>query len=536
MKKISILLALGLLVQTANAPLIAYDFDDISTQDDDDDFSIDTDLNNLSLDNVDSSTITRDASSNADTIAFLFGLIANPAAILNSPIYQQTSPIRTRPILEYPFALTYGFDLQDNNSISLMLYLNSSSTKNYTKDGTALSSYFLLGSPEKIAELQVAGEQTAAALGKSLALFDPATVQENRIGGILESHILHNNVILTMQLPILYSERNLQLKPWEKAAISVSPLGQTLTAEGVNESSTSFEYQHFVMDQFGIGDFKFKAMYEVHTSDTFTADFGGFIILPTATALKQGIIGTWHEQNNERAYLDLTSIDVSNITAQNQEDIANFFLAAVDKLSSNILNAPLGNNGHVVIAPSFNCDWFFASKWQLSSDASLQIPLPTLEKRFFQKTQSQAAFQAAYNAAADAGSIPFVDFINQELQDLFFPYVFSTMVFPGVVFNSTNQLVYHHNACLDFYAGSNFWYQQAETLIIPNPVTQQTSTYDYAGATAASAAQEKLFGKINYNFETTNYSWSFGAYGDITVWNSGIGNDFTLGLCLDGKF
>jgi hypothetical protein len=553
MKKISILLTFGLLLYSSANLLVAYDFNsnDItqSDDDDDDDFAIDTDLNNISLENsgnFETSRSFRTPATNADQIYLFFSFIAdNPTAqnaLLNIPIYQQTSPIRNRPILEYPFALTYGFDMRDNNSISLMFYLNSCSQKNFTKKSTTLDSYFLLGNPVRVAELQfidnLTGEDKVAKLAKSLALFDPATVQENRIGGLLESHIVHNNLFLSIQLPILYAERNLYLTPSQKAAISISSLGGMLTTDGVDEND--FIYQHIVMDQFGIGDLKFKAMYELHRSSNFDIDLGGFVILPTATPLKQGMIGTWFDQNNERAYLDLATIDLSvPLTTQNQDDVANFFLAAIDKLSSNILNCPLGNNGHVVIAPSMNFDWYFSQNWQLSNDFSLQVPLPATEQRFYQKTQSQAEFLNDYNAAftqGDTDALAFVNYINTQLQDLFFPYVFSTTVFPGIVFNSTNQIAYNFNAC-DFYLGSNFWYQSAEHLkAFANTQNNQNFSYDYAGAAAASAAQEKLFAKVNYNLDSTNYSWSLSAYGDITVWNSGIGNDFTLGLCVDCKF
>ena len=545
MKKISALLTLGLLFSAANHNLDAHDFYYDNSQvdfDDDDDFSIDTDLNNISLTNTEQLIRSKPQTRSANDIYTFFGLIAdNPTAqnaILNLPIYQQTSPIRNRPILEYPFTLPYGFDMRDENDISVMLFYNPWSHKNFTQDSTTLDSYFLLGNPARAAELQfiddLFGEDVVARLSKSLVLFDPATAEENRIGGVIEAHVVHNRVTLNMQLPILYTERNLYLTPSQKAAISMSSLGGMLANDGVDQND--FIYDHIVMDQFGFGDLKFKAMYTMHTTEIFDLDLGGFIILPTATALKQGIIGTWFDQNNDRAYLDLSSINPLDVTTQNQDDIANFFLSAVDKLSSNILNCPLGNNGHVVIAPSINFDWNFAHRWKFSNDFSVQIPLPANEQRFYQKTQTETEFLASYNAAYDAGEDTFAAFVNNQLQDLFFPYVFSTMVYPGTVFNSTNQIAYQFDLC-DLFFGSNFWYQSAESLqSFNNAQNNQNFTYDYAAAAAASAAQEKLFMKLNYNCETTNYFWSLSAYGDITIWNSGIGNDYTLGLGFDCKF
>ena len=551
MKKSSILLAFGLLLYTPTASLIAnYDFQSDNMQfefnDDDDDFAIDTDLNNLSLDITPTNlSMTRSPFTNAEQIysffTFIDGNTAAQNAILNLPIYLHTSPIRNRPILEYPFTLPYGFDMRDNNSISVQFFLNAWSHKNFTKTTQNLGSYFLLGNPERATILQELddnfGQDTLTGLTKSLVLFDPAIVQENRIGAVFASHVAHNNFFVSAQLPVLYTERNLYLTPSQKAAISISSLGGMLTTDGVDQNE--FIYEHIVMDQFGLGDLKVKAMYEMHASNNFDLDLGGFIIFPTAVALKQGMIGTWFDQNNDRAYLDLATIDLFNITAENQDDIANFFLAAIDKLSSNILNCPLGNNGHVVLAPSINFDWYFAQNWQFSNDFSLQVPLGANEQRFYQKIQSQAEFLNAYNAAYQIGAddpISFVNYVNTQLQDLFFPYVFPTMVFPGIVFNSTNQFAYKFNAC-DFFLGSNFWYQGAEHLKpFINTQNSQNFGYDYTGAAAASAAQEKLFGRVDFNINSTDLCWCFSLYGDITIWNSGIGNDYTVGLFIDCKF
>lgn len=552
MKKLSALLAFGIFTYTINDCIFANNFGeqnfihynyDNQENDDDDDFAIDTGLNQLNLNHIDTKhNLTRAAG--PETIYAFFSLIADQPqyqeAILNTPIYQQTSPIRNRPILEFPFTLAYGFDMKGKNSVSLTPFMNIASKKNFTKTSQTLDSYFLLGNPARIAALEYIdsldlGIQVADNLAKSLALFDPATVVERRLGGIFESRAGHDKWSLICQLPILYTERNLYLTPVQKAAISVSSIGGMLETDGVSEDD--FVYDHIVMDQVGLGDFKLKAMYQMHNSNTFNIDLGGFIIVPTATAFVQGIAGVWFDANNERGYLDLTTIDPENITTQNQDDIANFFLAAVDKLSSNILNCPLGNNGHVVFAPSINFDWYFADRLQWSNDFSLQVPLPAKEQRFYQLTQTQTQFLTDYNAAYDAGPDIFASYVNTQIQNMFFPFVFSTMVYPGVVFNSTNQLVYHLETT-DLYLGANFWYQGAEQLKLLNNANNngQNYSYDYAGAGAASAAQEKIFARVNYNIEHGRYAWSVSGYGDITVWNSGIGNDYTVALSIDCKF
>ena len=548
MKKISALLTFGLLFHTSPESIIVNDYESSYLEqfdDEDDDFSIDTDLNNISLTNTHNLSMYRTPTSNAETISILLGAAGDAISILNNPIYQRTSPVLNRPILESPFSLTYGFDIKENSDLSLTLFLNTWSQKNYTKDSADLVSYFAVGNQKNAAYLQsfadVSGtdEDYALSFSEAVALFDSVKIQENRIGGILQSYVTHNKFNLIIQLPVLYSERNLFLTDTEKNAISNSTLGSLLQSNNVD--ANDFTYNHLVMDQFGIGDLKFKTMYELYQSDKLDVNLGGFIILPTATALQKGIIGTWFDQNNDRSYLDLTTIDPVSITKKNYSDINDFFLAAIDKLSSNVLHCPLGNNGHVVVAPSINTDWFFAENWQLSNDCSLQISLPTNEQRFYQKIQSEEDFFNSYDpllqASGDSGAdaIRLVDFVSQELQDFFFPYVFSTRVSPGTVFNSTNQFVYHYDA-YDFYVGSNFWYNGAESLKIPEGDIQRPYTYDYAGVAASSAAQEKLFCRMNYNLDIANYSWSLSLYGDITIWNSGIGKDYTLGLSVDCKF
>lgn len=536
MKKISIWLAFGLFFWNISSTYIhaqPIDFDD--------DFfaNIDNDLNSISqnLDTIDQSTLVRSEIDSSLAIYTFFGLMNNPANVLNIPIYQATSPIRNRPILEYPFALTYGFDIKNNNTLSFMLFANFWNHKHYTKNGTTLNTYFDLGNEKRIAQITIADEalelNTAENLAKSLGLFDPATVEERRLGGMLQAHATHKRWNIMVQLPILYTEQNLHLKPWEKAAIAISPIGNALSTDGVDEND--FIYDHIVMDQFGFGDLKCKVMHQMHYSNTFNIDLGGFIILPTEKACKQEIIGTWFEQNNQRGYLNLTTINPENVTDQNKDDVANFFLDAVNKLASNILNTPLGNGGFVTIAPSLNFDWYFADNWQFSNDFSLQIPLPKTEPRFYQQTQTTTDFYNDYNKAYQAGPDVFALYVNQELANLFFPYVFPTMVFPGLVFNSTNQFTHSYHDW-DFYIGANFWYQGAENIKKPIIPFQQSFQYDYKGAQAERAAQEKLFIKINWNSQTTNYSWLLSLYGDISIWNCGIGNDYTLGINVDCKF
>ena len=551
MKKISLIITLGLALYSTNAFIIAHDENNESSYidesdifgDSQDDFDFDDtlDFGQDALQEYIPVVQKRTITSNTDDWALLLVALSEAGYIniLNQSIYKRTNPIRTRSILDYPFALTYGFDLQDTSTFSLMLYGNISWPKNFTKHSQLLSSYLktedeeLINILEEILALNQSDNQMN--IGETLRLFSPGKVVELRTGFLLESHIDFNRWNVNMQLPLQYVARAFYLTPEERELVFKSDLAKLFETEN-NLSQDEFYYQNFYVDQFGMGDLKLKAMYQVKQTPSLDLYLGGFAIFPTATSFQQGIYGTWFEQNNDRAYLDLRTINPENITLQNQDDIANFFMAALDKLNSNILYPLLGNNGHVVFAPSCNFDWYFADNWKFCSDDSFEIPLRAYEQRFYKAVQSQGDFTAEFNALMnnylDTGNAnELVLFANQKIQDMFFPFVYNTLVLPGLIVNSTNQfVVYHDQWSVQF--GGNYWYQAKEQITAPI----LPANYDIAVVPASSAAQGKIFGKFNYDFDYEKNIFALSLYTDITVWNSGIGNDYTLGLSLDCKF
>lgn len=543
MKKNLLILVFGFLLYNSNITLFAYqqednDFENTSTIFDDDDFIFDNTLN-FNQDNLKDYVPvkrTRSITSNTDDwAALLLALQANgQIGILNQSIYKYTSPIRTRTILDYPFALTYGFDLQGKDTISIDFYGNISWPKNFTKHSQLLRSYLNTDNQEIIDILDEIVEQSPLDepidIGESLALFSPGKVVELRAGGILQAHVDREKWYLNAQLPIQYVARAFYLTPAERKLLFNSQLASLIElSDDIDQDQ--FYYDNFYVDQFGLSDLKLKAMYQIKQTPSFDIYFGGFIVLPIATAFAQGMIGTWIDQdNNNRAYLDLRTINPEDITIQNQEDIAQFFMAALDQLNSNILYPLLGNNGHVVVAPSCNFNWYFTDHWKFCSDDSFEIPLRAYEQRFYKATQSYGEFITQFNAASDDANT-LVLFANQKLQDMFFPYVYKTLVWPGIIVNSTNQfVVFHDHWNVQF--GGNYWYQAKEQIYAP----VEAINYDLAIVPASSAAQGKIFGQFNYNFNCQNTCWSLSAYTDITIWNSGIGNDYTLGLFLGCSF
>lgn len=541
MNKISYILAIGFIFYTTNSGLIATSQDDFTNNlmqfEEDDDFNFDDSLNfnTDGLRNHIPAPKIRSIATNTDAWALLLITLGDNKIILNQSIYKYTNPLRTRQILDYPFALTYGFDLQDTSALSINFYANASLPKNFTQSSQVLSSYLYTQDSNLINILQDILDENPADdpinVGEAFDLLSPGKVYELRTGWLFEGHIAREKWNLNIQLPIQYVARAFYLTPAERDLIFNSQLA-SLVESSDDIDQNQFYFDNFYADQFGMGDLKIKAMYQMQQSPHFDVNIGGFIIFPTAKAFKQGIAGAWFEQNNDRAYLDLRQIDPENITTQDLDTVANFFLAAIDKLNSNILYPLLGNNGHVITAFSCNTDWYFAQHWKFCGDYSFEIPLRGYEQRFYKAIQSNGEFITQFNTYADADdSNGLVLFANQKIQDIFFPYVYNTLVWPGIIVNSTNQFVVSHDQWAVQF-GSNFWYQAKE--IITAPIAREN--YDIQVVPAASASQGKVFGKFNYNFDCQKNVWCLAAYTDITIWNSGIGNDYTLGLSLDCKF
>lgn len=462
--------------------------------------------------------------------------------LLHSDLFLKSSPIRHRNITTFPINLNYLYK-HDICDLSATLFFNKTNAKNFTQTSTTLNSYALLENNPIADVLEELATQYGIAskfnIGESLQLLAPAKVQEHNLGILFQLDRTHNDWTFDLQIPLLYAERNLFLTDEEKNALYGSALAQIIGSSG-DLDEWEIAKQHFISDQIGIGDLKFRFMKQIACDWRGNTLLGGFISLPTAFAIKKGVIGTHFQQNNDRAPLPLEEINpdptaAANLTDKNKEDLANFFSAASDHLMANILHTSLGNKGHINLGLTASCDWYINDAWSMNSNYALEIPIPAKEKRFFIKHQTQEGFDKKYNEAKAVDALSVVNFARNELKDRLFPLVYNSFVFPGVILNS----ITHFSRSFGTWncnAGWNFWYQGAEKDIsIDAPITE-LPYLDIKNAFAASASQFKIFGKIHHIFETKQYQWSLSLYGDATIWNSGIGNDFTLGLSVDYIF
>lgn len=549
--KHKILLSLGLLACSPNffvSNVHANDFmeetdDDFFDFDNDEDIHIDDNLKEQTR-SFSSSTPTRSITGNfaAWRVAFSH---ADVKPVLYTNIYLKSHSIPTRSIQTYPLGLHYLYK-QETSCLSASFFLNRTSKKNFTSSNTTLDSYIDLKNGELPDILDKAaraggGAGTMFNIGESLGLAAPAKVQEHRFGVLLQADRYYKNWHIDMQLPFLYSERNLFFTDREKDALYDSAL-VGLIGSSDNISEWEIAKRHFILDKIGFGDFSLKATTEIFINSDGCLELGGFATLPTNFAIKKGIIGTHFTPTNNHPALGLCDINpnAAQLTDANKAQLKNFFSAAMDHLSANILQAELGNKRHITFGALGNFDWYINDAWTMNSNYEFGISLPSTEQRFYIQSITKDEFETKFAAAKALGTAAeknqaVTELAEEQITNRLFPLVYDTKVFPGFNINGTTHFARTFKN-YNFNFGWNWWYQSKEKLYNISAPASKLATIDIENATTPSTSQFKLFGKVHHNYESKNHIWSLSLYTDVTLWNSGIGNDFTLGASLDYKF
>ena len=542
MKKLSLLFAIGIICNVATTPIISMnDYSSVEFEDEDDIFD-DFDNSGMHYNLEELNSIPRKKVSTRGTydpvIANAVRAHSGVEELLNQELYLKTSPIRTRNIFDSPMKLHHKLLKEKQKPLSATFFYNATNQKNYTQDSTTINSYVDIENMDRVDILeQLLGDSFD--IGESLKNISPAKVQEKRMGILFQSHHDYNNWSIDFELPLYYTERNLFFTEKEKSALYDSPLLATFSRASADDE-WKLAQEHFISDQFGFGDLKIKLLhtkmlFPIKTKENISFSLGGFLIIPSSFAIKKGLIGTYFEQNNDKPSIDIGNLELHSLTNKNKEELATFFMGAIDKLSSNILHTPLGNKRHITAAINGNLDWKLASPWSMNIDYALEVPFPANEQRFYRRLESSDTFTTEFNAVKEDDAL-LVVFANKKLQDMFYPDVYKTTVFPGIILNSTTTFSFKTENNWNLNTGYNFWYQGEEHLSNIQTTSELKTNLDIDNATAESASQVKLFARMHRMFEGPQYLWSLSAYADMTVWNSGIGNDITVGLSVDYKF
>ena len=485
--------------------------------------------------------------------------VVNLPVVFDQDFYKKTSIPIARNLINYPDFLLCSYQKpSSNNQLTTHVFYNITPLKAFTQDpvnspykevGTRIGSYLNIENGALIDLIDQAFNSglVPPALAPLRGVNFPnllrtignARLEERRMGLFFHYYQqVHPRTFLEIKLPFLWMIRNLNFTPAEKQVIA-DELSFFTGNSCVDE--LTFAKQHIIMDALGTGTLELSLCTRIYEQGTWGFDGGGCIYLPTDYHWAEGLYGTYIHPRNQNPILDLCSlVDVSTLTVNPKAKgiVGNYALAALDHLSSALLQCPLGYYKHLGAGLKLNPYWQIREDLEYKGQYILEFFLAQNEKRFFIDKPSTVTFSESFKKILADSSISDNDkllILEEELTKWLFPRVFSTKVLPGIIFNSTTTLQKTYRRW-DFTIGYNAWYRLEEHFVSISAPAAIVKNLDIQKSINPTAWAVKLFAKIHRDFNGPRHDVSLSLYGDATLFNQGIGNDLLFGVSFDTKF
>ncbi|MGE0009874.1 MAG: hypothetical protein AB7F19_04970 [Candidatus Babeliales bacterium] len=458
-------------------------------------------------------------------------LITNPPIeaqiVLQEDLYLHTNPNNSRSLLNLPgFYHHYFYPCE--NYFWTQLFYNQTSNGYYTKESTQLKSYILLNNPNLIRRIEEF--EIEVNVPDVLAIFSNMKLQERRLGlmfGI--QHVWGCNWHVRAYAPWYYLERNLSLTDEEQILLERAGVPP-------QDDPMDFARKHVIIDKLGVGDTRIELGYMPYQTDYAFARIGGLFTIPTAFAWKQGLYGTHFSKTTPAPNFNLlnfiNTILVDKDIPRAIEEGTEFLIAAVDRLSTIVLETGMGNEGHFGLGIFADQQLELSNCWTLRSKSSLEYITPRKEKRFYIMHKDPAEFDRDYTSTNPIVCQENLNFLNQQLIETLFPTMYETHISPGFIFIWNTSLTYHGKT-FDFQFGYDLYWQDKEKLGTINATAAQIARLRKEIAIKPCAYQSKLFGDLIYKKQGTCRDYYIGFHLDATILSTGIGKDFTGALYFD---
>lgn len=479
--------------------------------------------------------------------------------LLDAPFYLNTNIPTVRNLINYPnFFLFQPLAKQE---LRFYTFYNAASKKNFTKartnkitenkcdyqSGQRLGSYlnvedagilsFLETDIPKYRELLPPALQPLTHIHFPLILnaLGNARLEERRLGVMFHYYKEFNQkTILEIRMPILYQIHNLNFNEEDKNTLDTQ---FSEFEQDPNFDEIEFGKKHFAMDAIGSGTMDVTLEHVCYESSDAKVTIGGALYLPTDARWISGIVGSYFKPKDIQPVLRLCElVNISGATPSlnphAQEMIQDYFLAALDHLSSAILQCPMGYNNHLGIALKVLPYWQWKENLLYSGMYIFEYLIPREEDRFY-ITKEKVPFSTQF--AETQGDEAKLALLEQQITAHLFPRVFTTNVSPGFIVNTISNLQWTRHAW-DYTIGYNWWYKTGEKLSSIQSLGIDPADLDIRRATAKSASQVKLYANLHTIFKTENHDISCSIFGNLTVYNENVGNDFMFGIAFDKTF
>lgn len=472
-----------------------------------------------------------------------FGLVS----LLQEELYNKTYPLNRRDLLDYPLFM-FPWHYKYCKNVGYQLFYNQTTNTYFSSNCNKISAYIGIGNQGFIEKLQdvldriqsFAPDFDPEQAIDILALFQNFTVQERRTGMMFNIERKIDDWKLRFFFPFYLCERNHFVN--DQLRKSIDSVLEPFSGTPSLDQQQIFAEEHLIDDRLGFGDFRFEFDRTVCCLPLFKARMGFYTTIPTAFAVATGIIGSNLQPPCIRPYLDLQDLlnNTDGILNLSESEASAFFMAALDNLSSMILDTNLGNYGH------FGLGWIFKTRswlcnfvkrpWaehiKLKSRMSLEWLLPAKERRFFIRTNDLQEFERRDFSDDEQGNSNY-NFLVKTLTDRLFPFTAQALVYPGIIFRSTSRGIYEADN-FSCFVGSDTYVRTAERVTDVDCVTGCDLALDKAER--PTAYQSKIIAGIAFRHVSCDKEWIFSINGDTTVLSNGIGLDYMLTFNFDVNF
>ena len=511
------------------------DFDDPFSFDDDDP------LISEFLDTVGAEILTRQVPP-FEIVTFLVTKLG-AIELLQEDLFLHTNPLNKRSMLDEPIFVPDRATFPGKWVVGAHVFAWKMDRANFTKNSTNLSSYLALTQPTLIERLQnTAGKlkdlfqdpQFNIDIEKVFSLFKNMTIEERRGGFMFHMMRVWHDTTLRIFTPVYYFERNFFLTEKEQEAVEAEfgALEQ--------EEQERFQKAHFISDKFGLGDTRLELNWQLVQRPSFSLVVGGQATIPTAFTWGDRLKGSSFRKPSTFPIFDFDNLfELAEDQTEEKvekafELLKDFFLGALDRISANLLDTKLGNDGHLGIGifmrgktplTSFiNRSW--AHRITLTNRISIEYLAPAHAKRFFVNKINEKEFEERNFDKPDEAEDN-LTFLEEKFVEKFFLRAFNTKIQPGIIFRWTSK-AHHQGRVWGWALGSDLWVQDKEKFRSIKASDKILSEIDIAKAKPSIAWQSKLSGSIRYKIKRPRRTWFLSLNADGTFDSRGIGKSFGL--------
>ncbi|OGB84367.1 hypothetical protein A3F66_03650 [candidate division TM6 bacterium RIFCSPHIGHO2_12_FULL_32_22] len=510
------------------------------------------DLSNLPEDFSDMTMPTRSITPK-DVLVIL--VAANAPGILALDFYLRTNPLNDRQLTTLPVFLLWHTNYIEYCSLfRFYLFYNNTPMMFFTKNCPFIKSYIAVDDNNLFNEILKNELVNLENVPEVLDLFKNIKIEERRLGIMFQWFKNWNKTSLEFDLPFLYQERNFILSESEIVDLKTSNLFKNTGNSKVQEKDIR---KNVVADLLGFSDLKIKLGQQVVNLPYRSVKLGFELYIPTAFALKKGLVGS-NFTNTEVPDLDLTELVDLFVNDQSEEAIEigkEFAKATANRLAAMTIQSELGNNKHVVIDGWAEGRFEISDMLSINTYANLKYTFPEHETRYFlikknlcsncpatrqrlidQGQCNDCYVTSRYQQIIDSGTDEQIecalDFLEEQVLVTLFPSALKTLVSPGF----STQFTIAPNINYEYWnlsLGFDVWFQQKErlTLLECNP-----ADYKMNIARKPTAYQSRVFARLYKDISRPKYDLAVGLQGDYCVNSVGIGKDFTFALSCEFNF